>query len=133
VLVPPCGVDAFAVVAPAWMSGVSETVFNFFLWVLYLRNVCCFSLVVPQDGVLGSSRGRVALGCGVIHCCSLFHCVDIGRLYRYVLLCAASCGSRTTSRWLFICSSYIMMHGPMNLKVIFLLVINFNKLFQLGH
>jgi hypothetical protein len=53
-------------------------------------------LVVPRDGVLGSPRGRVALGCGVIHCYSLIHCVDIGRMYRYVLLCAANCGSGRT-------------------------------------
>jgi hypothetical protein len=55
--------------------------------------------VVPRAGVLGSPRGRVALGCGVIHCftvlilvvCIAMCCYVLPAVVRDGLCCLWSC------------------------------------------
>jgi hypothetical protein len=83
--------------APAWMSGVARCRIPLSLWVLFCAMCALLVVVVPRDGVFGSPRGRVALGCGVILCYPLIHCLDIGRLYCYEMLSVAVCGSEKTN------------------------------------
>jgi hypothetical protein len=63
--------------APAWMSGVARCRILLSLWVLFCTMRAVLVVVVPWDGVFGSPRGKVALGCGVILCYPLIHCLDM--------------------------------------------------------